>query len=1015
MKVEVIVGNNLYSVAEAVVGSIEVSDSLELENFVVVPDRFSLLAEKLQFSQNNINSTFNIKIVGISKLATYFSPKLEVLSSDQSRIKIYRALKELGLDSFAPSFELSSQIFNIISQLKASQISPEEFSDSAKNKKLLDLSLVYKKYEEEKEFADSSDVLSNLLQNMDEEKISNCNFFFAGFDSLTAQGEKILEKLCLLGKRVVVGAIRPSNQKNYFIYDEDILNKINKIRRNHKIEVSQTFLKDEFNDEGGHILRNLFSGKENFLETDKVFLLQFEKPEKEAEEIAKTILFKIKQENKSFSDFNVLVGNLEEGNKIFREVFSSYNIPYFVDLGVKVETLPIYNFFKNLFEFIIGGDQISFVNLLTNCYLNVDANEISEFENYCLKFGFDQKSFEKFENINEIYNKIEKNKLKIEKNNKIINFSNIIKEIIVDFNLKEINSKLTEKFSKENLNNEKIYLQIFNKLDEVLENLTEEIEVDFEEFSTIFLSLFGEKEISSVPVSIDCVFLGGEKSFFERRDVLFVAGAKQGQIPKTVKDVGILCDQDISSSNLPITPTVRMINKRNKQKLLFDLSLAKEIFVSFSENELGEKEEKSSLFYELGKIFSRDSLQIKITSNFYERYGRERLLKFSLQNNLDYEKFVLSLLKEQKISKAQAEQLIVPNKEKREQTSKNLFKKLSPTEIENFFKCPFKHFFFYGLGIKENQTNNFDGRDFGNYFHMVAKQFVERNLKKIQTITKEEIDREFEQIVSNVLKSERFSLLKTNKENDHLFALLKKEAKTMVNKIVYEQQNSNFLVRYVEKPFNYNLGELSLSGVVDRVDVSGEYFRVVDYKSGEISRSLKKVYHGVELQLFIYLIAIEAMFGLVPAGGFYFPISEDYSAKDVKKFCLDGFVLDLQNIISDLDRRFGRSLESDIVALKLKKESSPNNLVLSTKKNVFSKEGFESVLLYVKKLIERAKEEILSGKFPASPIGDSFETSPCRGCPLFCVCSFKDSESQEIRTFGKELSEQDFKRIVGDE
>ena len=188
MKVEVIVGNNLYSVAEAVVGSIEVSDSLELENFVVVPDRFSLLAEKLQFSQNNINSTFNIKIVGISKLATYFSPKVEVLSSDQSRIKIYRALVELGLDSFAPSFELSSQIFNIISQLKASQISPEEFSVSAKNKKLLDLSLVYKKYEEEKEFADSSDVLSNLLQNMDEEKISNCNFFFAGFDSLTAQG-----------------------------------------------------------------------------------------------------------------------------------------------------------------------------------------------------------------------------------------------------------------------------------------------------------------------------------------------------------------------------------------------------------------------------------------------------------------------------------------------------------------------------------------------------------------------------------------------------------------------------------------------------------------------------------------------------------------------------------------------------------------------------------------------------------------------------------------------------------
>ena len=76
-------------------------------------------------------------------------------------------------------------------------------------------------------------------------------------------------------------------------------------------------------------------------------------------------------------------------------------------------------------------------------------------------------------------------------------------------------------------------------------------------------------------------------------------------------------------------------------------------------------------------------------------------------------------------------------------------------------------------------------------------------------------------------------------------------------------------------------GRLTLRGRIDRVDEAASdgqaYVRVVDYKTGAKKFSLTDVYYGLNLQLLVYLMAVENYYRahgreVIPAGGFYFEI-----------------------------------------------------------------------------------------------------------------------------------------------
>ena len=70
MQINLYSAQTLRQATKEVIKNVEVSQNLDLRNFIVVPNRFSLQAEKLLFQELGISSTFNIDVISISKLAS---------------------------------------------------------------------------------------------------------------------------------------------------------------------------------------------------------------------------------------------------------------------------------------------------------------------------------------------------------------------------------------------------------------------------------------------------------------------------------------------------------------------------------------------------------------------------------------------------------------------------------------------------------------------------------------------------------------------------------------------------------------------------------------------------------------------------------------------------------------------------------------------------------------------------------------------------------------------------------
>lgn len=1067
---EIVIGNRLLDISREVISRIELVNELDVQNFIIVPDRFSLLAEKMIFEELGIISTFNIQVLGISKLAQIIlhknNIKFEILSLNESKILIYNILIENNFNSFKEkSFAVAEEIYKIILQLKSNNINFINFLKSTENNsKLNDIAKIYQKYENELgDRVDQSDLLTKFFETINQRM--DYNFFFIQFDSLTEQGGLILEKLILNSKRVVIGATEPNKQKNGFIYDNDVLHKINKICRQNKIIPNRHYILNKTNQIQEHILTNLYGFKPAEKENPNFYIIEESTFENEIRDIAKIINFEVKA-GKRFKDFNILVPNLKEKQKNLEKVFLEYKIPYFIDSGIfAIETKPV-QFIFSILKFITEYNKENFFKVISDFYSKIDFNKYSELQNYInLRGDFNieeiitNKNFD--EKVKEVAKKLKDISDDFNKSLIVKNYLDLIRKIIKEFEIEQTTQSLISEFQRrKELKLEKIYGQIHNKLNTILEVLEKNLKnnINFNEFIKIFYNFLKNEEIYSIPASIDCVFVGDAvKSFFEERKTLFVVGASQGILPVTIKDYAILSDNDIDSlqKNIVISPTIKMINKRNKFKLFQDLTLAKEkIIISYSSSDSGEKNNPSSLILEFKKIFLKKDKKIIQTNNFFNDIAKDELRNkksnLDIQNDSDFNSEIINLIFNHELTIGQlkkifqdfrnnvfnyelfekfkefndnvfvkdAFQILLDERAKEKiNNAENLYfpkNKISASQIEKFYECPFKFFFNKGLRLIENKICEFDGKDIGNYFHYITENFVIRNKEKLGLLNDKEIDKELNQILEIIFQDERLNSLKGCSKNRYLIEKLKKEARMLLKAINYEQKWSEFKAILTEKKFNYGINNFKLTGIIDRVDINNKDFRVIDYKSGDINQSLAGVYYGIELQLFIYLLAIQKELDLNPVAGLYLPVGGDFASnRTLKKLILSGFILVEHRIIKKLDKRFSNvNISSDIINLKISGKSDNDNLELDghKKKNAFSEKGFSSILEYVRKLVEKTIQQISSGKIPASPV----KTVSCKNCSYFSICSYKGEKNEKVR-MGKELKETDFIRIIEEE
>lgn len=1030
MAIKLITGNLINDVKDAVIAQIKpfVQD-FSCENIIVVPDRFSLIVEKSVFDVLNISSTFNISVMGINALARKLIEKANLncvfVDQTESDFVLYHAIQNVKDKFVCFSKTLNNGLFekikNALALMRSSKIDFEVLQDvtvddEELNQKLCDLKIVLGEYEKLLGFRlDATNLIktfSSLIDNTSQ--YQNTNFYFCGFDSFTAQGYEIVKKICTVVKNVCIGVIRASKFKNKALYDTEMMDTILDFLKEKKLEYEVIDIECKFDDDREYIFENVFGYdiKSKGISTPLIALPTMYD---EVDNVAKQIAYLIKHGEK-YS--NILVASKESYFPLIENVFTKFDISFYIDNSIAIDQTPIYDFLQSVFELKNSGfEKDNILSLISNYFFGLEKSKKYEVIKYIKENNIEYKKIKNIYNYDEKIKYIFEFLNNLENNATFGHFIEIIKNIFQYFDVQNKLDIVSQQFKEmADLGYEKTYIQIFEKIqklnDKVCAILGEQ-SITFADFSDFYLNAIGSLKINKIPLSLDCVFVGDiQKSFFEQKKYMFIVGATM-DVMKRVSDESLILDNDIKSLEncIKISPTAKMINRRNKFKIFDDFFCAKYLTITYPlQSEDGKKVVAANFITDFEKLGAK-----KLSKEDFALSTNVESLKFYAPNNKVARESVTANSSGAKIKSAlltlgEDVEYTVLDKNNISSNFIDKDKRIKITQIENYFSCPFKHFASYGLKLVENRDGDIKANDFGNFLHDFCNLIVRMGSKKLGTYDDKTLGLEIEKCFSKLVNSEKYSILKDD-ENAFVCKLLKNEVKRFGTFLNYEQKCSDFKIFKTEYKFdnslcvNLNNENYSIVGIVDRVDKYDKYLRVIDYKTGSLAGSNAKIdnlYYGTKIQVYVYLKALTEIFDAKPFGAFYLPILSAFSLEGTDDYKLSGYFIDDAALCQHADKNLLEENKSRLfdVAFSTSKKNIENNIKSIVSRKKVTTDQLKGMLDYSVEIIKQALDEIIKGNIEPSPINDS-----CKFCPYKDVCghdeniSRKKMGSVEAKTF----------------
>ncbi|MDR0853394.1 MAG: PD-(D/E)XK nuclease family protein [Clostridiales Family XIII bacterium] len=219
----------------------------------------------------------------------------------------------------------------------------------------------------------------------------------------------------------------------------------------------------------------------------------------------------------------------------------------------------------------------------------------------------------------------------------------------------------------------------------------------------------------------------------------------------------------------------------------------------------------------------------------------------------------------------------------------------SPSAVEKYTRCSFAYFMDRGLRLRERRVHEIDARNMGELYHKVLENFgkamdeegrpaADEN-SKWNTMEKEAVHSLVSELFSEAVAKQDDGLFTEQKPSEYRTARLESISKDVAWALTERMRNSATEKIFYETEFDRK-GELPsidieaggkkvrIAGRIDRLDVlSGDYAKIMDFKSGATKFSKPDVEAGWQLQLMIYLKAAAEKYK--PGGVSYFNITEE--------------------------------------------------------------------------------------------------------------------------------------------
>lgn len=582
-------------------------------------------------------------------------------------------------------------------------------------------------------------------------------------------------------------------------------------------------------------------------------------------------------------------------------------------------------------------------------------------------------------------------------------------------------------------------------LDQFVEILGEE-PMDLEEFTRLLRQVLTEYSVGTIPVSLDQVQVSGvARNDRHTAKYLFLLGANDHVLPTPGQGGGILNEDDreeLARRGVELAPTGMDQMGVELQNLYAALAQPTEgLTVSWPVTGVSGAELRPAFVVDrLLALFPALRVEREPASRPYRLTAPLPALESAapggaLWRRLEEEPSLRPRLEAMERAAAQTRGSLSPGAVRAlygERIS------MTASRLERIRTCHFSYFMEYGLKARPRTPAAFDAPQIGTFLHFLLER-VTRDVQALGGFA--QVDREalhalVRKHIDAYVRQELPGLQDRNARFRYLFARLRSTAYAVIDQTAEELRCSDFVPLAFELSFGDGKdlpavvvsepdGELRVGGKVDRVDgwlKDGKlYLRVVDYKSGKKSFDLSAVRMGLDIQMLLYLFALQrtgaARFGagIEPAGVLYLPARDDILSAQRN--------IPPEKLRSEREKQLRRSglllAEPQVLqAMEHEALTEPRYLPLRVNRNgdlsgsLASAAQLGKLGRYVETLLHDISREVRQGVIDADPCCRSEEDSPCRYCGWAPACCFQDGRDGDHLNYILPVRPEDFWREI---
>lgn len=587
---------------------------------------------------------------------------------------------------------------------------------------------------------------------------------------------------------------------------------------------------------------------------------------------------------------------------------------------------------------------------------------------------------------------------------------------------------------------EQIYGVVMNLLDKLVAILGDEV-MTVAEYAEILATGFESLSIGMIPPAQDCVMIGDmERTRLSDIRTMYLIGANDGAIPKALGNGGILSQwerEQLKELDVELAPSDRQKAFMQRFYLYFVMTKpSRQLFVTFTrvDND-GKALRRSYLIHTLQKLFPTvavteyETLPVEdrlLTQEVMADYFAECLREYVDRDAMP-EAFSAMLDWQRQHPSQQMERLEEAafythrtERLSRIATDAVFGHKISESvsRMEQYARCAYAYFLKYGLQLAPRQEHAFAVVDMGNLYHAALEHYSKSLLMREDvnwyTITPEQSDALLEESIVHTYQTMSKTQVLEDARDAYILHKMEQTLHQTIWALTEQVRKGSFIPSAFEVDFQevgdlealqFQLDEMHtmrLRGKIDRVDLHKTddkvYVKIVDYKSGHKDLDFQQLYHGLQVQLVLYMDAVTE--GLQrqypnrqvePGAMFYYRIDDPLvRAEEVKKGTTEDAVLKALQMkgVVNADAQVVEALHhglqgySNVIPVGVKSEGQ-----LYQSSSAVSAEEFRIMEDYVQMLMRQTGQKIMEGQIDCVPF-QMGQQSGCTYCDYHGVCGF---------------------------